>query len=400
MSIMDDYMGPEFGPAELEAERKKQLERIGSLRGRAVMAYAARISPVPGIALPVDLNYSDLLPFYDVMSDLSGESVDVLLETPGGAGDIARDIVEMLHEKFRHVAFIVPGWAKSAGTIMAMGGHEILMGPTSALGPIDAQLQFEGKRFSAEALLEGMKQIQSDVKANGLNPAWIPMLQRVSPGDLQNAKNAMDFARVTVAEWLCKYKFSTWSSHRTNAPGTPVTEAEKLARATDIANELSSHSKWKTHSRSLRLPDLVAMRLEIVDYSKEAELNDAIMRYYVLQRLFLDNGNTVKLIENARRQVVIGFVPTPAPAGPATTLPGGVLPSGAGQSVLANLTCNKCGNVWKVQVDFDPGIPLAIGAIRFRDGGLPCRCGNVLDMAALRSHVEQQFGRPILAGEP
>jgi hypothetical protein len=31
-----------------------------------------------------------------------------------------------------------------------MAGDEILMGPTSALGPVDAQILFQGKRFSAD----------------------------------------------------------------------------------------------------------------------------------------------------------------------------------------------------------------------------------------------------------
>jgi ClpP class serine protease len=48
---------------------------------------------------------------------------------------------------------------------MALGGDEILMGPMSALGPIDAQLNFEGKQFSADALLEGMQAIKDEAAA-------------------------------------------------------------------------------------------------------------------------------------------------------------------------------------------------------------------------------------------
>jgi ClpP class serine protease len=48
----------------------------------------------------------------------------------------------MLHGKYSEVAVIIPGYAKSAGTIIAMAGDEILMDSISALGPIDAHLQW------------------------------------------------------------------------------------------------------------------------------------------------------------------------------------------------------------------------------------------------------------------
>jgi hypothetical protein len=395
LGILSDYItNPSFGPQELETERKHQLRRIGAIRGRATIAYAARLTPIPGLALPVDLNFGDLLPFHELLSELAGDDIDVILETPGGDGVVARDMVELLHERFkRQVAFVIPGWAKSAGTIMAMGGHEILMGPTSALGPIDAQLQFEGKRFSADALLEGMQQIQEDVKKHGLSPALIPMLQRISPGDLQNAKNAMDFARVTVTEWLCKYKFATWTHHRTHSPGTEVTPEEREERARTIARDLSNHSRWKTHGRSLRLPDLIAMGLEITDYSKDPDLNDAIQRYYVLQRMTLDAGNAFKLIETPDRQVIQRFA---HPMQPSDARPAPIAPQ---SSLTAEVGCKACGTQWKVQLNVAPGTPLAAGAVAYPQGDkLTCRCGAVLDLTAIREQVEVACGRPVIPG--
>lgn len=44
-----------------------------------------------------------------------------------------------------------------------MAGDEILMDPTSALGPVDAQILFQGKRFSADAFLEGLDAIKKAV---------------------------------------------------------------------------------------------------------------------------------------------------------------------------------------------------------------------------------------------
>jgi hypothetical protein len=218
------------------------------------------------------------------------------------------------------------------------------------------------------------------------------MLQRISPGDLQNARNAMDFSRVTVTEWLCKHKFKNWHQHRTTNPGSPVTKEERETRAAEIARDLSDHQKWKTHGRSLRLGDLTAMRLEIVDYSADTDLYDPIQRYYVMLRLFLDNFDAYKMIETTKAQVTQRFsVPMQnigQPAPPAGT--------GLAASVTAAMRCVSCGNVVMVQANFAPDQPLKDGAVAFpASEQIACQCGNTLDLRPLRAQVERQVGRPI-----
>ena len=105
--------------------------------------------------------------------------------------------------------------AKSAGTLIAMAADEILMEGMSALGPIDAQISWQGKQFSAQALLDGMEKIKQEVQAtNNLNRAYVPILQNISPGELQNAQHALDFASDLVTDWLARYKFRDWNSTR------------------------------------------------------------------------------------------------------------------------------------------------------------------------------------------
>ena len=226
---------------------------------------------------PVALDASDILPISDQLDNLKGNAIDVILETPGGNGTVAEDIVHILREKYKSVAFIVPGQAKSAGTIMVMSGDEILMDYRSAVGSIDAQITFEGKQFSAEALLKGIQQIlETSERAKSLNRGYIPILQRLSPGDLQNAQNALDFARFLVRDWLCEYKFKNWTTHRTHNVGATVTPDEKTARAQAVADALCDHSKWLSHGKSIRLKDLRALGLEVTDYAAQPDLADAI----------------------------------------------------------------------------------------------------------------------------
>ena len=48
----------------------------------------------------------------------------------------------------------------------AMAADEILMGQNSALGPIDAQIERQGKRFSAGAFVDGLNKIVDDANKN------------------------------------------------------------------------------------------------------------------------------------------------------------------------------------------------------------------------------------------
>ena len=133
-------------------ERKSQLSKISQLRdGNDILCYASDFQK--GGALS-SIAYSDILAIKDQLSNLSGKALDVILETPGGSGEITEDIVKLFRNKYKEVSFIVPGSAKSAGTIMTMSGDEILMEPASSLGPIDAQITWQGKFFPQTHLLQ------------------------------------------------------------------------------------------------------------------------------------------------------------------------------------------------------------------------------------------------------
>lgn len=132
--LFHEYIKRGLTPAQVEQERRAQLRRIGQLRNSAVLTYAARLTAMP-VPAPTGILYDDILPFSDMLENCTGERIAVILETHGGVGEVGREMVELLHERFQHVSFIVPGTAKSTGTIMVLGGDEILMGAASSLGP-------------------------------------------------------------------------------------------------------------------------------------------------------------------------------------------------------------------------------------------------------------------------
>jgi hypothetical protein len=100
-----------------------------------------------------------------------------------------------------------------------------------------------------------MEKIKQEVqRTNNLNRAYIPMLQGISPGELQSAQNALDFSKTLVTDWLSKYKFGNWTHH--SSTNAPVTAEEKQKRAEEIAQQLCDHGRWLTHGRSIKIEDL------------------------------------------------------------------------------------------------------------------------------------------------
>jgi hypothetical protein len=394
MGIYSEYLA--FQDFNLiSAERKKQLQRISKIRGRDILVIASDLTKGD---CPITIDGSDVTAVADQLTGKKGEGIDVILETPGGYAERAEDIVKLIRDKYPSLAFIIPGAAMSAGTIMVMSGDEILMEPASSLGPIDAQMpNRDGRRFSAKAFLMGLDKIKEEVERTGvLNKAYIPILQNISPAEIQACQNAQDFSMKLVSRWLATGKFRTWTHH--SSTGKPVTEQEKLARAEEIADKLRDHSHWLTHGRSVKMSDLREMRLQITDYSENLELCDAIRRYHTLLRLSFECTPVYKVFETIETQLlrfsqqVMASIPVPAPM----ALPPKLKDK---DKLFANLTCRKCGQKMKIQANLGQGLPLEPGCLPFPpDDKLSCPggCGTEHGMAHIRQSLEAQTGKKIL----
>jgi Serine dehydrogenase proteinase len=68
------------------------------------------------------------------------ERLDLVLHTAGGSIPVAHWLCHLLHAYGKHVSVLVPSKARSAGTLLCLGVHEIVMGPFAQLGPVDPQM--------------------------------------------------------------------------------------------------------------------------------------------------------------------------------------------------------------------------------------------------------------------
>ena len=385
--MYSEYLDAAMTTDQLNAERKKQLSAIATIRKRDVLVFAADL--MKGGFAQIAIDYSDILPVRDQLENLSGTALDLILETPGGSGEVAEQIIRIIRDKYEDLAVIVPGAAMSAGTIMAMAADDILMGKTSALGPIDAQIQRNGKVFSADALLEGFEKIKKEVESTGqLNKAYIPILQAISPGELQAAQNAQDFSRDLVQTWLAKYKFKNWKTH--SSTGANVTEGDRAARAKQIADGLCDHGEWLTHGRPLRREDLERLRLRVTDYETDPQLSEAIRRYHTLLQMTLSSA-VYKLFETPTSQIfrMVNLAALQQAQPQQAQGP---------QAVVMNIKCGKCGVETKVQANLGQKQPPQQGCIPYpADNTFRCpQCSQQMDLLPTRRQLEMQFRQPVV----
>ncbi len=379
MGIYSEYLAQQLDANGITQERKRQLKRIRDIRQRDVFVFAADLKKAGD---PIQIGYPDLLPITDQLANLKGSALDLILETSGGSAEVTEQIVRILREQYSgDIAVVVPGAAMSAGTILAMAADDILMDAGSALGPIDAQLSWQGKVFSADALLKGFERIKQEVANTGvLNKAYIPILQGLSPGELESAQNALDLAKVLVTDWLAHYKFRAWTHH--SSTGAPVTDDDRTRRAEMIAGDLCQHSRWRSHSRFFTIRDLERMRLRITDYSKQPDLADAIRRYFTLLQMTFESP-IYKIFETPEAQVYRANAPVVPSSGPA----------------VLDLQCRPCGTRFKIQVNVGRAAPLMPGHLPLPpDNQFRCpNCGTTHDLSGARRQIEQQTGQKVVS---
>ena len=86
------------------------------------------------------INRYDVEDLYEVTKKIDkSKEIDLFLQTFGGDVDATEKIIKFLRERFRSYRVVVPNWAKSGGTLIALAAEKIIMGTISELGPIDPQ---------------------------------------------------------------------------------------------------------------------------------------------------------------------------------------------------------------------------------------------------------------------
>lgn len=121
------------------------------------------------------------------------ENLHLLIDSPGGDGEVAIRIVRAAQSRCDELIVIVPDQAKSAATLLSLGANYIVMGPASDLGPIDPQFHFRNEWVSAKDIISAVEDASQKVMLSpDTYPIHASLLSDITAIMVQQARSALD----------------------------------------------------------------------------------------------------------------------------------------------------------------------------------------------------------------
>jgi ClpP class serine protease len=141
--IFVGFVQPILQQRILLARRVAAIKRLESRRGSRVITLIHRQEGMSffgfRFARYIDIDDSEAVLRAIELTDPS-VPIDLVIHTPGGLVLASEQIARALVQHQGKVTVIVPHYAMSGGTMIALAADEILMSPSAVLGPVDPQL--------------------------------------------------------------------------------------------------------------------------------------------------------------------------------------------------------------------------------------------------------------------
>ena len=132
-----------LGQRSLRARRRRAFAALEKVRGTRLIAIIHRQETVGVLGVPfyrfIDIDDSEAM--LRAIRETPPESpIDLLLHTPGGLVLASEQIAYAVRAHPGKVTILVPHYAMSGGTLVALAADEIVMDEAAVLGPVDPQL--------------------------------------------------------------------------------------------------------------------------------------------------------------------------------------------------------------------------------------------------------------------
>lgn len=137
------FVFPAIGRRLLAWRRRRALSALERKRGTRVIAMIHRQETIGFLGVPlfrfIDIEDSEAV-LRAIRMTPDDRPIDLILHTPGGLVLASEQIAYALRDHPAKVTVIVPHYAMSGGTLIALGADEIRMDAAAVLGPVDPQL--------------------------------------------------------------------------------------------------------------------------------------------------------------------------------------------------------------------------------------------------------------------
>lgn len=213
-------------------------------------------------------------------------NVDFLLHTGGGDVGAAEKLMHMIRNTVgsSQLRVIVPDFAKSAGTLMALAADQIVMSDSSELGPIDPQITLgDGRgnymRHSVMNYLDAFEFYSNKLQNNPTDTVGQLMLSKLDPATVKLFE-----AVKNRAQRLAEAHLHRWMFNKTGG------------NFTEIASKLMDTTQWLTHDQMIGYQAAQQLGLHVQYLKPTCEQWRDYWQLYCQQRLAVKD--TQKLFES------------------------------------------------------------------------------------------------------
>jgi len=149
-------LAPQLRYRQLEMARKKVMLKLGKKRGSNVITMIHRQESIGLFGIPfyrfINVEDSEQI-LRAIRSTPNDKPIDLILHTPGGLVLAASQIAKAIKSHRAKTTVIVPHYAMSGGTLIALAADEIVMDSNAVLGPVDPQLM----NYLAPSIIRAVK---------------------------------------------------------------------------------------------------------------------------------------------------------------------------------------------------------------------------------------------------
>lgn len=157
----------------LEEEVDENLKKLAEKEQTVLILLAAPYKGVriaPGTEEYAQIGLSEEFGIEETISRIKEKIGDkikkvyLILNSPGGSLNSSYKVARMIRENVENLTIFVPYISKSGGTLVALSGDEIIMGPMSELGPLDVVIPYKDGWVSALAAFRTWSVLGNELK--------------------------------------------------------------------------------------------------------------------------------------------------------------------------------------------------------------------------------------------
>jgi ClpP class serine protease len=163
--IIFTFIYPRLQQSAIYRARRRELSTLGRNRGSNVITLIHRQETISLFGIPIS-RYIDIDDSEEVLRAIrltpDDTPIDIIIHTPGGVALAATQIALALEAHPAKKTVMVPHYAMSGGTLIALAADELMMDPHAVLGPVDPQLGDQQGMYAASSILKVVERKKID----------------------------------------------------------------------------------------------------------------------------------------------------------------------------------------------------------------------------------------------